>query len=156
MRSGKPADATALLARARLWPEHLGSGRPYDPDTRAEDYLEALIREERGDAAGRDSLLTAVVAFTRREGLRSSPQHLLGAAALRRLGREDDGRAILQQWREREPQNAASEYCLMVFTRQTERAGNLEMSLRASLLHRSTGNQELVLMNDFITAGLLP
>lgn len=36
------------IARSRDYPEHLGTGRPYDPDQRFQDYLESLCQEKLG------------------------------------------------------------------------------------------------------------
>jgi tetratricopeptide (TPR) repeat protein len=154
--TGKLSEARALLERARLWPEHLGSGKPYEPDTRTEDYLTAVVYQHQGDVRGADSLREVVAERTRRDASRSTPQHLLGAEALRELGNEDEGRATLQRWLDREPQDAAAQFCFLVFTRQKDRAEALEESLRSSVLQRSTGDQELILMSDLIKAGLLP
>jgi tetratricopeptide (TPR) repeat protein len=41
MRERRYDDALAHLAKSREWPEHLGVGRPYTPDERLQDLLEA-------------------------------------------------------------------------------------------------------------------
>ncbi len=40
--------ALAEIARSREYPESLGTGRPYDPDQRLQDFLEALCLEKLG------------------------------------------------------------------------------------------------------------
>tara|TARA_Y100001972_G_scaffold121257_1_gene165020 strand:+ start:18 stop:2141 length:2124 start_codon:yes stop_codon:yes gene_type:complete len=40
--SKKYNQAIQFLEKAREWPEHLGVGKPYDPDNRMEDYLQAM------------------------------------------------------------------------------------------------------------------
>jgi hypothetical protein len=40
MRARRYEDALASIRRSREWPEHLGAGKPYDPDERLQDYLE--------------------------------------------------------------------------------------------------------------------
>lgn len=41
VNSGQYSSALKLVDQARLWPENLGVGEPYDPDLRAEDFLAA-------------------------------------------------------------------------------------------------------------------
>lgn len=45
--------ATALIAAARLWPERLGAGKPYDADIdeRLEDWLQADVLSRSGESA---------------------------------------------------------------------------------------------------------
>jgi len=155
IRQGSNARAISLLNRARLWPEHLGSGRPYDPDTRMEDYLEATARRRMGDTAIADSLLSSVAEYTRSERKRSSPNDLLGAIALRELGKRDQGEALLQAWLKREPENSAAQWSLLVFNNQREKARRLEDDLRSSTLHRALGEQEFVLVVDMVNTELL-
>lgn len=44
--SKKYGQAIQFLEKATEWPEHLGVGKPYDPDNRIEDYLQALCLQK--------------------------------------------------------------------------------------------------------------
>src|SRR5690606_41547376 len=47
IRTKKYKTALASIEKAKLWPENLGAGKPYDDmiDLRVENYLEALDRK---------------------------------------------------------------------------------------------------------------
>ena len=42
---GKYRDAVKYLENSRKWPENLGAGKPYEPDTRLQDYISAYCYE---------------------------------------------------------------------------------------------------------------
>jgi Tfp pilus assembly protein PilF len=78
--------ANALIAAARLWPERLGAGKPYDADTdeRLEDWLLADVLVRSGQRDGADTLWTRLAADQRVFG---SAADLLPVWALDRLGK---------------------------------------------------------------------
>lgn len=78
--------ATGLIAAARLWPERLGAGKPYDADTdeRLEDWLLADVLARSGQRDGADTLWARLAADQRAFGTASD---LLPAWALDRLGK---------------------------------------------------------------------
>jgi tetratricopeptide (TPR) repeat protein len=45
-------EALAHIAKSREWPEHLGVGKPYDPDERLQDVTERYCRDKLGDRTG--------------------------------------------------------------------------------------------------------
>lgn len=56
--------AMLKIDQARLWPEHLGVGKPYDDriDTRLEDILTAVVLKRQGNAEGSDTMINKVLA----------------------------------------------------------------------------------------------
>ncbi len=48
IRQKRLDDAAAHIAKSRAWPEHLGAGKPYNPDERLQDLLEAYCHRNRG------------------------------------------------------------------------------------------------------------
>jgi hypothetical protein len=146
--------ALPLIARARLWPERLGSGEPYGADTRIEDYLEAGVLRKSGESSRRNELLTKIAGYTEVHRTTGNPQHLIGAFALRDLGNTSEALELLVQWAAREPDNPAARWSLLVFKKERRSARALEDSLRSSLLNRSNGDQDFVLMADVVSMGL--
>ena len=67
LKKGNPKNAVALVEKARLWPEHLGVGRPYDTDERLEDFLAALCRKKQGNPAESGKFLEEAVSRGTRE-----------------------------------------------------------------------------------------
>ena len=83
LRGKQYEPARMLVAKARLWPERLGAGKPYDTDTRLEDYAEAAIARAEGKREEARRLLVRVSGMSVRRGDASGPQDLLGALAPR-------------------------------------------------------------------------
>jgi len=53
IRNRKYEDALAHVARSREWPEHLGVGKPYDPDERLQAWMESICLAGLGRQTGR-------------------------------------------------------------------------------------------------------
>jgi predicted Zn-dependent protease len=54
LKSKKYSEALKMIERSKDWPENLGVGKPYNPDTRIQDYMELYCFEKlnRTDEAG--------------------------------------------------------------------------------------------------------
>jgi tetratricopeptide (TPR) repeat protein len=141
-------EALRLISRARLWPERLGAGRPYVVDERLEDFLESHVRAASGDAQRAMELLRGVAAAS--QGSPTSSHTVIGAFALRTLGAAARGRQLLESWRKQEPGNPAARWAVLVYDGDRHAARDLERELRSSILNRSTGNQEFVLVCDVV------
>lgn len=154
MQNREYKDALALIAKARLWPERLGAGEPYDADTRIEDYLEAGVLRKTGETNRGNTLLTKIAEYTRVHMHAENTQHLIGAFALRDLGKNSDALELLRNWTRRQPENPGARWSLMVFQKEKMKARAFEESLRSSTLSRSNGDQDFVLMADVVRMGL--
>ncbi len=92
---GKLTDAEHHARQALEWPEHLGQGRPYEPDERAAAYI--LFRIAEANAQSETARIKADEFFKMDAhfGENSSPFSALGNDILKRLGRtqEADSRA---------------------------------------------------------------
>ena len=98
LKKGNPKNAAALVEKARLWPEHLGVGRPYDTDERLEDFLTALCRQKQGNPAESGKSLEAVVRGTKEFWNTFGSEHAVSALALKSLGRAQDARRLFDDW----------------------------------------------------------
>jgi hypothetical protein len=96
------------------------------------------------------SLLNEVVRYSEEHRENGSAQHLMGALALRRLGRRQEARAFVDAWLKRNPTNAAAQWSALVFDGKQARARELEQTLREGMLHRSTGDQDFVIVVDVV------
>ena len=106
LAEGALPGAEERIAAARSWPEHLGAGRPYDPDERLEDYIGARCRLAGGDAAGARACYQRIAEWTARMQPGGGGTTLLSALALRALGSAEAGQALLARWHERAPDDA--------------------------------------------------
>jgi len=64
MRAGEFVPAVGHLEKSKTFPENLGSGRPYDPDQRMENYLLAICHDRLGRAERAESLREGIIEYT--------------------------------------------------------------------------------------------
>ncbi len=95
LKKGNPKSALALVEKARLWPEHLGVGRPYDTDERLEDFLAALCRKKQENSAESGKSLEAVARGTEEFRTSFGSDHAVSALALKSLGRSQEAEQLL-------------------------------------------------------------
>jgi tetratricopeptide (TPR) repeat protein len=95
---GNPTAALDHFNMAVTWPEHLGLGRPYNPEERIEQYLRGLALRLSGNESGALTAFEAVIAATPRDVLEgeiaANRMDLLAVAALDALGRSDQIRIV--------------------------------------------------------------
>lgn len=117
LRKGDPALSLGSIDAARLWPENLGAGKPYpaDVDERLEDFLAAQCLSRRGESAAASEILRRIAAFGGRE---RGADTLIHALALRQLGREAEGRKLLDDWCAREPANPVAAWAARAYVAQ--------------------------------------
>lgn len=99
LKRGDVKAASAAAEKARLWPENLGAGKPFDVDERLEDFVRAAGAEKAGERKKAEALYSSVCSAT--EKFRSSwdSLHLLGALALKKTGRQEEADRLLADWR---------------------------------------------------------
>jgi tetratricopeptide (TPR) repeat protein len=98
LKNGKNKAAVASAEKAKLWPEHLGVGKPFDVDERLENFILAAAAEKMGDRVKADKLFASVCADTDRFRTDRDSVHLLGAIALKKAGKEADAVRLLSDW----------------------------------------------------------
>jgi len=87
--AGAVDEARTHLVAALEWPEHLGQGRPYDPEERLVRYLLGLVEHRLGARDAGDAALEAVVAASTSLDPHADTLDLLAIPALFSLGRTD-------------------------------------------------------------------
>ncbi len=86
--SKKWGAALEKIKHSRDWPENLGVGKPYDPDERIQDFMEALIYRLRGNQRRAKQALEAMTDLA--PNLVNRPQTVLNILALHYLGRSEE------------------------------------------------------------------
>ena len=90
MRKGAWADAVRALELSKLYPEKLGTGAPFDPDHRMQDYLIALCLDRTGEPSRAAALREAIRDDTLAHWGESRPHGYFGGLVLEKLGRRED------------------------------------------------------------------
>jgi tetratricopeptide (TPR) repeat protein len=94
---GRLDAARTHLDRALEWPEHLGQGKPYDPEERLIRFLIGRVEARRGRTDEARRSFEAVATATAARDAPVSRLDLLAVPALRALGRAGEARAILSR-----------------------------------------------------------
>jgi tetratricopeptide (TPR) repeat protein len=58
--------AITYVDNSREWPENLGSGKPYEPDTRLQDYIAAHCEMQLGNRGAADNYYQHIIEFSRK------------------------------------------------------------------------------------------
>ncbi|MBN2408313.1 MAG: DUF5107 domain-containing protein [Candidatus Aminicenantes bacterium] len=98
LRRGKERKTGDWVDKARLWPENLGVGKPYDVDERSENFLAAAAAERVGAQREAEKFYRAVCSDTEKFGAGTDSVRLLSAIALRKTGEEDQAVRLLDDW----------------------------------------------------------
>jgi tetratricopeptide (TPR) repeat protein len=150
LRQNHADAALELVERARLWPERLGAGRPYDVDNRTEDYLASRIMRKKGDRLAADRLLGAVNVYTMAHKDVNSAHQLIGAFALRETGRNAEAHDLLIRWSKREPGNTFARWAVALLGGRRREADQLLRSMQQTTLNKFSGDQDAVLVADVV------
>lgn len=92
--AGRYAEAQRHLLAALEWPEHLGQGRPYDPEERLVHYLLGRVEQKLGNADRARREFRTVVDATRDSRGDLQIQDILAITSLYALGETGELRAI--------------------------------------------------------------
>lgn len=115
IKSRKYKSALDAIDKAKLWPENLGAGKPYDEDIdlRLEKYLEALVYEKsRQNDKARQKFEEIIAA---KKSGRYQINTLITALALKKMNRADEGEQLLKEWTEQQPQNKMARWAHAVY-----------------------------------------
>ena len=120
------------LDEARKYPLNLGTGEPYNPDTRIEDYIASICYRKSGNTQQADSLLNKIIDYTLTWQIKWNTSHFLGAIILRQQGREREAVQMLQKWVLKYPDNPTVQWTWSMWTNDTEKAAKITSSLQNS------------------------
>ncbi len=106
--------AVVSINSARLWPERLGVGKPYDADidSRLENYLEGICFDKMKNTNLATKKWNEIIS-DKRSGYRVNT--LITALALQKMGRIDEGEKLLSGWEQKEPESKLAAWCKEVY-----------------------------------------
>jgi tetratricopeptide (TPR) repeat protein len=87
IKNKKYNDALKMIDKSKGWPENLGVGRPYDVDTRIQDYLNVYCLEKMKKAGETAGLKKSIVDYTSQQK-RPSFSNILAIETLKAQGEE--------------------------------------------------------------------
>jgi tetratricopeptide (TPR) repeat protein len=90
-------EAINHLEKAKTYPENLGSGRPYAPDQRMQDYLIAYCYDRSGDSEKAQEMKKIIYDYTLEHMSDRGEQQYFAGMALVDLGERRQGRALMRK-----------------------------------------------------------
>ena len=114
MEKGKYTQAISNIEKARLWPENLGVGKPYDADIdeRFENFLHAVCLEKMKKKSEADKIYSTL---TTEMTPVNNANLLINALALRKSGMEESGTKLLEQWKEKATDKTIPDWCVQIY-----------------------------------------
>jgi len=85
------------LELAKTYPENLGTGRPYNPDQRMQDYLLAVCYERMREKDRAEEIRKAIYDFTQEHLTENLLNHYFGGLVLLESGQRREGRALMRK-----------------------------------------------------------
>ena len=115
MQSKNYKSALRSISTARLWPENLGAGKPYEEniDSQLEDYMEAMCYEKTKNKDKAINKWNEIIAASKSG--RHQVSDLITALALKKTNRNDEGEKLLKEWMEKQPENKMSRWAYAVY-----------------------------------------
>lgn len=103
IQESKYKEAMGALIKSKQYPENLGSGKPYSPDYRFQDYLLAYCEEQVGNKQKSASYYQDIIDFSSEtENVNSiwrAIDNYISVLVLKRLGKEEKAEELLTRWR---------------------------------------------------------
>jgi len=82
------------LEKSKAYPERLGTGAPFNPDVRLQDYLQALCYEKMGEKEKAEEKRNAVLDYTLKNWKNRGPNAYFGGLVLRKIGEQEKAREL--------------------------------------------------------------
>jgi hypothetical protein len=108
MGRGEWAAAVERLEKSKLYPEKLGTGAPFAPDVRLQDYLEALCQDKLGNKSRAEAIRKSILDYSYKHWDERGPGSYFGALVLERSGDEAKAREIFKWATPPQPEVLAS------------------------------------------------
>lgn len=117
MKSGNCKKALQYITDSRLWPERLGSGKPYDEDidSRLEDWMSYQCLAKINKNAAKQVLQRIIDYKPAKENASPSVNNLITAWALKESGRAEEGEKMLKNVSTKFPSNKVAQWTLEAY-----------------------------------------
>ncbi len=98
--------AIEIIEKSKEWPENLGVGKPYDVDTRLQDFLLAVCYEKSNKKNNQEKFLNNITDYTNSHLEKSSINHLYGLLSLRKLSKKEELTSTIELLSKKEDQKS--------------------------------------------------
>jgi predicted Zn-dependent protease len=114
MKNKDYAKAIEYISAARLWPDRLGVGKPYDADIdeRLEDWLAYQSYLKLNNETGAQQMLNKILSYSNNGKIASSANNLVSAWAMQKSGKEEQAEKFLRDWNTKAPGNALAQWAM--------------------------------------------
>ena len=126
MQKKKYSEASKLLIQSKEWPENLGVGKPYDVDSRLQDFLLSHCLEELGKTEEAKILLESVATYTRDHLSTSNLNNLFGLLSLKKLGKGNEVTNLLSRLKNAEEGNDRNNLVIAFLENDTQQLTQLK------------------------------
>lgn len=128
--------ALSYVEKARLYPENLGAGRPYDVDERIEDYIQASCLFKRNMTQEANEALNRIEAFTLSYNESGSSDYVsmlsfdyMYVLTLKKMGRENEIESFLNQWKEKSGNSLSYQWAVAMINKDDSKVSLLETEI---------------------------
>lgn len=120
MKNKEYAKALEYISAARLWPDELGVGKPYDADIdeRLEDWLAYQNYLKLKNETGAQQMLNKILSFpyaNNKGNISSSANNLISAWAMKISGKEEQAEKFLKDWNTKAPGNNLAQWAMSAY-----------------------------------------
>jgi tetratricopeptide (TPR) repeat protein len=142
LEKNKYKKALKYVDISREWPENLGSGKPYEPDNRLQDYIAAYCEEQLGNPGSAEQYYRQIVEFSRKQGSdsRDPTSIYIASRVLASRGNQGESAALMKEWEAKQDSlrdwrisggssSPQVQWVLAKYKQQEEKAGELEARL---------------------------
>ncbi|MCK9413287.1 MAG: DUF5107 domain-containing protein [Prolixibacteraceae bacterium] len=129
MNKKKYKEALVNLDKSKSWPDNLGVGAPYNPDTRMQDYLAAICKDKSGWAKEAVEIRNLILKYTNAHfsESRQSLNNLLALLILRQRGETESANALIKKIKESgQYKQLANQWVVAYFYQDTVTCNTLE------------------------------
>lgn len=119
---GKYEEAIESSKEARLWPENLGVGKPFDVDDRIEEYFEAICLLANGERKEGKQLLQEIVDSQFKKNAKYTAADFVYLKALEHVNRRDEAIFFLNNWAKQKPDDPVQKWCSYMLEKNYDEA----------------------------------
>jgi tetratricopeptide (TPR) repeat protein len=128
-------NAITHLEASKAYPESLGTGKPFIPDYRLQDYIEMICYDKAGDKINRDAALARMLDFTRNEEITAELENgigfiYFGGIALRKAGQTAEADNYMNLWQQTLNAQPLVNWYAAVYNKDKKTAQNLADQLK--------------------------